>query len=188
VVRSNGPNDGTRAYVVMPAWKLFEDFALRIEADMLTGGGHAPRPATRCCPFCKESNARDAVECSSCAYEFPPAREQPLRTCPACKALIPGHATRCQACGVSRLDTHVVTLADAARDGVIARGIHVDEADVVVAEAGAVEYRERISQINDLRASSFLMRIPLEMMPAIERFFSDPRPRDGLPPSETADR
>ena len=173
VVRSNGPDDRTRAYVVMPAWKVFEDYARRIEDDMPVGGfSQEERSATRLCPSCKESNPRDAKECCGCGLVFPAPEPPTLRVCSSCHALTPARASRCQTCGALEHATHSITLAQAARAGVIARGVSINEADVVLAEASAAQYVSGIDASADLRVTSILSRIPVELMPILARFFA----------------
>lgn len=172
VVRTCGPNDRTRAYVVMPACGTFEEYARRIEADMPPAGAVPSDVAPhRKCPVCEEHNGRGALECSSCGHAFPERRIE-FRVCASCQALTPCRSASCQTCGATDQATHVIKLEQAERNGVIVRGMLVKEADVVRAEAQAADLREQMLDIDDEQLLIFVSRIPLEMMPSLESFFA----------------
>jgi superfamily II DNA or RNA helicase len=73
VVRSTGPNDDTRAYVVMPSFETFVEYARRVEAEMPANDDKADKspPQQKRCPICQTENQPSATECSNCGHQFP---------------------------------------------------------------------------------------------------------------------
>src|SRR5262249_24311675 len=98
IVRTAGPWDDTRAYVVMPAFETFEKFARRIEEEMPGGVRADKEPQTRRCPCCSSECAFGVSECPTCGHEFP----KPSMRCKnfsQCGSLNAVTATTSQACG-----------------------------------------------------------------------------------------
>lgn len=173
VVRSMGKADSTRAYVVMPAFRLFEEYARRIEEDMAANRVViAEGPRLRRCPICRGENGLDARECAHCGHEFPERRIK-FRTCEACDHKNPMHLDVCQHCGVSSVPRYDVTVREAIRDGVISRGVDIDETGLAEAEAEASTIRERLKLIGDDQVARIVSQIPKELLPAFRRLFKD---------------
>jgi len=109
VVRSAGPTDDTRAYVVMPSFETFEQYARRVEAEMPTneGSNNEKPPRQKRCPVCQTENELSAAECSSCGHQFPRADQPRFKSCPACSALNVHSAASCHSCGASLRSTSV---------------------------------------------------------------------------------
>jgi hypothetical protein len=174
VVRNYGPHDHSRAYVIMPAVQQFDEFARRIEDDMPAISLGADRePREKLCRACHGLNELGAVACSYCGAEFP-KREVVFATC-ACGASNRVGEAACLTCGADLLQPYDITLAEAARDGIISRGVDLPEEDVRHAEALAPESLELIRRAeseNQLLAS-ILRTFPLELVPALARLASD---------------
>ena len=71
VVRSLGDEDDSRAYVVMPAFKTFENYARRVESEMKPV--HLKEdlfPKTKKCPSCNKECKIKAKECDYCGFDF----------------------------------------------------------------------------------------------------------------------
>ena len=84
VVRNDGPNDDTRAYVVMPAHRIFEDYARRVELEMSPCHRSEPSsPRKKECPVCGTECEISARACHECDEEFPigEARQKPCHEC-----------------------------------------------------------------------------------------------------------
>ena len=67
VVRNNGPDDDTRAYVIMPAHRIFDEYAKRVELEM--GPKHSADPGatrTKVCPVCSTQCNVSAHACHEC--------------------------------------------------------------------------------------------------------------------------
>lgn len=62
-----------------------------------------------------------------------------------------------------------ITLNDAGRDGVIVRGIEVEEDEVRRAEQLAPGHLKRMGEIEDKSLRRLLKTIPVELLPALER-------------------
>lgn len=162
VVRTSGPEDDTRAYVVMPLFDTFEMFARRVE-DEMSPSARAPAPAPRSkrCPSCGEECALGASECSACGHEFPRGPQR-FKSCTSCGSLNPIAAERCDACGAPFGEGFTLTLDEALRTGAIVRGIDIDEDDVRTAERMADAVRSRILGSGDEKLVRILRTLPDE--------------------------
>lgn len=162
VVRTAGPEDDTRAYVVMPSFETFEQYARRVEEEMPAskrGGGEAP--STKRCGDCGTECALGATECPECGYEFPKRPEQ-VKTCDDCGALNPMAATACHACGTSFEVDIVITLDEALRTGAIVRGMDIDEGEVQAGESIAPAVRGAVLRSGDDRLVRVIQALPEE--------------------------
>lgn len=162
VVRTFGPNDDTRAYVVMPAFETFERFARRVEEEMSPGARQEDKkPRIKRCPKCHHECEPGAVECPACGYQFPAATPK-FKNCGSCGAKNPVSATSCHACGASFMPSFVLTLDEALRTGAIVRGMDIDEVDVKEGEAMADAVRTVVLQSGDARLVRVLSALPEE--------------------------
>lgn len=167
VVRNAGPDDHSRAYVVMPALRVFDEFARRIEEDMPAGG---PSPTAllkqKRCALCGGQSALGAEDCEHCGVAFPARATTGFRACD-CGALNRSGEASCLNCGADLLGTHRISLAEASRDGVITRGIEVPEVDVVQAEALAPVHRAMLANVErqNKAVARLLRTVPLELLP-----------------------
>jgi superfamily II DNA or RNA helicase len=174
VVRNCGPNDSSRAYVVMPTLATFEEYALRIEDDMPASSSLANDNAQRMkrCAHCSGENVLGASDCVQCGAQFP-TRQMSFRACAQCGGLNPNAAEDCQHCGTRVLNNYPITLVEAARDGCIAGGIWINEHEVREAEARVPAIRARLARVEDQKDVHVLSKIPMEWYPALERLFGN---------------
>ena len=150
VVRTFGPDDDTRAYVVMPSTEVFEAYARRVEIEMSPGKRKDPgKPKTKKCPACHSECEIGASDCDACGHVFPPTGGPQFKACGECGALNPAGATSCHACGTSFSSTFSLTLDEALRTGAIVRGMDIEESDVVKGEALASKMRDRVLKSGD---------------------------------------
>jgi len=100
VVRSFGPADDTRAYVVMPSFDTFENYARKIELEMPTSSmeENTRKPSLKKCPKCQTEVPLNAPSCEECGHEFS-KQQQKFKRCPDCKALNTLSSSSCHACG-----------------------------------------------------------------------------------------
>lgn len=163
VVRTASYDDLSRAYVVMPAFKTFEKFAKRVEEEMSPAHRVDPGPPKeKICPECGEKNPLSAKICD-CGYEFPSKPEgKPVKKCISCGALNVRHASSCHACGQSFAAEFTLTLEEALRDGVIARGMELDEDEVRESEKMAPEMKNLILKSGDQNLIRLFQRLPEE--------------------------
>lgn len=162
VVRTMGTDDDTRAYVVMPSFQLFEDFARRVEEEMSPAarkGGDTPKH--KVCKECGHECELGAADCPVCGHEFPKAPER-LKPCGDCGALNPMAAKNCHACGSSFEQAFNLTLDEALRTGAIVRGIDIEEEEVQSAEEIAPVVRGRILRSGDQRLVKIIQTLPDE--------------------------
>ncbi|WP_200957969.1 DEAD/DEAH box helicase [Sphingomonas sp. Root710] len=133
VVRTLGPDDYSRAYVVMPTLNILEEYARRVEREMGSAASKQETKTTKICGTCGSENDRAAINCASCGADFP-ARRQRFKTCDTCEGQSPVSAKECQHCGQSFKADYVITLNEALRMGAIVRGMDLDEDEVQDAE------------------------------------------------------
>ena len=141
VVRTAGPDDDTRAYVIMPSFDILEEYARRVEAEMSPAARNGTvTPRSKKCPICATEVPLGASECPACGHEFPkaPVRFKPCGKCGAQNSLT---AESCQNCGESFASGFTLTLEEALRTGAIVRGMDIDEEDVVEGEKMAGQVR-----------------------------------------------
>jgi superfamily II DNA or RNA helicase len=163
VVRSAGPGDDTRAYIVMPSFEIFETYARRVEAEMSElAREDKPPPQTRRCPSCTSEVPRGAKECEVCGYEFPQAPQR-FRTCEKCGLQSPMRATTCQHCGAKFGAEYIVSLQEALRIGAIVRGVDVDEEEVQEGEAMASGVRDFALKGGDAQLVKLARQVPDEL-------------------------
>jgi superfamily II DNA or RNA helicase len=176
VVRTAGATDDTRAYVVMPSFETFEEYARRIETEMPTNDGEDDKspPRQKRCPICQTENELSAAECSSCGHQFPRPGQQKFKNCPACSALNISSAMSCNSCGASFQVGFVLTLDEALRAGAIIRGLDIEEQEVQLGEEMAAPVRERILRSGDEQLVRILRILPEESFARLKGILSDP--------------
>lgn len=162
VVRSNGLDDDTRAYVVMPAFETFQEYARRVEDEMSPAAKAAgDPPKSKRCPTCGSECELGAHTCASCGHEFPTVAPR-YKPCAACGALNALSARHCHACGVSMGADFVLTLDEALRNGAIVRGMELNEGEVRVGEQIAPDVRTRALRSGDETLVRLLRTLPDE--------------------------
>lgn len=162
VVRTAGPDDDTRAYVLMPSFETFEVYARCVEDEMSPSSrAQAQEPRTKKCAACGEECQLGEKVCSHCGYEFPQAPER-IKTCHECGAINPATASKCHACGSSFQQGFKLTLDEALRAGAIIRGMDIDEDEVRSAEDMAPNVRSMILKSGDQRLVKILKVLPDE--------------------------
>jgi superfamily II DNA or RNA helicase len=172
VVRTRGPDDDTRAYVVMPSFDTFEAFARRVEEEMspaARAGEDAPR--SKRCPACHGACALGTRVCSDCGHEFP-APHTAFKPCPDCGALNTVASATCQACGASFAPTIVLTLDQALRNGAIVRGMDINEQEVQEAEEMAPKVRKLILRSGDDKLVRIAKLLPDESWARLRDIFA----------------
>jgi superfamily II DNA or RNA helicase len=164
VVRTAGPNDDTRAYVVMPSFDTFERYARKVEYEMSPSKRLEPKePTTRRCPACSAECQPNEQTCPACGHEFP---EQPERfkTCATCKSLNPVTSESCQNCGESFSQSFSFSLEEALRNGAIARGADLNESEVRDAEEISNDVREKVWKSGDENLLRLIRVLPEESL------------------------
>ncbi len=162
VVRTLGPDDDTRAYVVMPSFEVFEAYARRVEEEMSPGARSTPNePKTKKCPDCGQECSLNATTCTECGGEFPRPPER-TKQCPDCGAINPQTAKTCHACGVEFNQVFSLTLDEALRTGAIVRGMDLDESEVQESEKIAEVVRGRVLRSGDQRLVKIIQTLPDE--------------------------
>lgn len=173
VVRSMGPDDYSRAYVVMPTHKIFEEFARRVEHEMSVQARREPdQNHTKSCPACSSEVPKASSTCPECGFEFPVAVPR-MKTCGHCDSINPIGASECQVCGESFRHDFEVTLKDALRMGAIIRGMDLDEAEVVEGEEIKDDVYESVLRSGDEVLVKIIRQVPEEAMGRLLRMAGD---------------
>jgi superfamily II DNA or RNA helicase len=161
VVRTAGPDDDSRAYVIMPSWEIFDKYARRVESEMSAAAKKEDTPSTKKCPSCSTELPLNATTCNACGHEFP-VKPRQMKNCPECDALNRLSASACHSCGHSFLQEFKLTLEDAMRVGAIVRGIDMTEEEVQESEVMAPKLRELFLASGDEKIIKMLKTFPEE--------------------------
>jgi len=173
VVRTNGPHDETYAYVVMPSFETLNAYALKVEREMSASKRREPGPPkTKKCPKCHTECEWGARACSFCHYIFP-ERVSRTRECPECHSANPISAKKCVDCGHSFQAQFHLTLEEALRAGVIARGMDIDEAETREGEALAADVRAKILKSGDENLLRLLKTFPPETFGRLKQILKE---------------
>ncbi len=169
VVRTSGPEDDTRAYVVMPAFDRLESYARRIEEEM-PAKARAPeeKPKKKICYSCKGENELTARFCVHCQFEFPESKKK-FKPCSSCGELNVSTADACAFCGTSFIPEYDLRLEDALRVGVIVRGMDISEEETVRAEKMAPVFYSQIIKTGDANLMKMIRTFPVESLARIIR-------------------
>jgi superfamily II DNA or RNA helicase len=128
--------DDSSAYVVMPAFEIFDKYARRVEEEMPGEHLKSPKP-TKKCPACESENKKEAKVCisKSCDYEFP-TRGTKFKKCKKedCEALNPVGAKSCNTCGEEFGVDFDIALTEVFREGGISRGLDISEEEMGTSE------------------------------------------------------
>ena len=114
-------NDDSSEYCVIPAFKVFDDFADRVESEM--PGEHLKKiKTTKKCPACETENKKNAKICvsKSCDHEFTIVGPR-MKSCKKCEQLNPIGAKRCSNCDEEFGITFEIVTTDIEREGVKVR-------------------------------------------------------------------
>jgi superfamily II DNA or RNA helicase len=171
VVRTAGNDDDTRAYVVMPSFETFENYARRVEDEMSPHVRHdTTAKRFKRCGECGNECSLGTVECPVCDSAFPKAPER-LKTCEECGGLNPTAAGDCNACGSSFNHDITITLEEALREGAIVRGMDIGEHEVREGENLAPLVRKRILGSGDHRLIKIIQTLPDESWARLRNIF-----------------
>ncbi len=171
VVRSLGEDDDSRAYVVMPAFKVFEEFARRVESEMKPVHlNNMPIKKTKKCPSCEKECKINLKKCE-CGFEFPEINRK-TKKCYNCGFKNEMNADVCSKCGESFSLDYVLTLNNALRMGGIARQMDISEEDVLQSEKYYENIRKEILESGDARMIEALGLFPGESLIKLKKILN----------------
>jgi superfamily II DNA or RNA helicase len=175
VVRTMGPNDDTRAYVVMPSTQLFESYARRVEREISPAAQKAEKkPQQKKCPICGDECKLSATTCEYCGYEYSASGIDRFKTCSECGAKNPSGTTECNSCGASFSTSFSLSLDEALRTGAIVRGMDIEEEDVREGERIAQPVRERVLKSGDDTLVRIIRTLPDESFARLKNILASP--------------
>lgn len=173
VVRTAGPDDDTRAYVVMPSFDVLEEFARRVEDEMSPSARKdSGPPKTKKCPVCATEAPLGSRSCEACGYEFPMSPPK-FKPCAECGGLNQMSAKSCQHCDAKFGTDFVLTLDEALRAGAIVRGMDVQEEEVKEGEAIAGSLRKLVLASGDEKLLKVIRQLPEESWARLKRMMSE---------------
>lgn len=173
VVRSAGPDDDTRAYIVMPSFEILEAYARRVEDEMSPAfRKDSGPPKTKKCPACSSEVPLGTKFCETCGYEFPQAAPR-FKPCSKCKGLNLMNAKTCQHCGAAFGTDFILTLDEALRAGAIVRGMDIDEEEVREAEAISGSLRKLVLESGDEKIVRLVKQLPEESWARLKRLMTN---------------
>ncbi len=165
IVRSMGPEDDSRGYVVMPTHNIFEEYARRVEGEMKAADFEDETVIkTKICPICETENPKDALICSNdlCNHEF--TQKKKIKICPNCNYQNLINADQCAKCETKFGYDYELTLDNALRMGGIARQLDVNEEDVMLAEKYYKNIRKEFLASGDAKVIEALTLFPDESL------------------------
>lgn len=178
VVRNHGPNDDSRAYVVMPTHKIFEEYAKRVEAEMSPSKRNSvEKPTNKVCPDCGAECPIDAEACSVCDHVFQ-KRAPKMKVCSACDQLNPLTAKECQFCGEKFGHDFEITLDEALRVGAIIRGMELDESEVKEGEEIRDKFRKGVLDSGDAQLVKLIRLLPEESYGRLARILEQSKDKE----------
>ena len=174
VVRTNGPDDDSCAYVVMPILKTFDDYASRVENEMPPRYKKPEKITRKKCPTCSEECELDQETCHNCGHVFE-IRKKPFndyQICGSCGEKNSLDSTICKSCGKSLEPEFDISLSEALRDGAISRGIHLSEDEVQTGEELSEKTRDLILKSGDEKLIELIRKIPPESAGRLYKIFN----------------
>ena len=169
VVRTNGPDDDSHAYIVMPILKSLDEYAKRVEKEMPPKFTKEKIIKRKKCPECYKECDLNATSCSECGHQFSTNKSfgPSFVTCGNCGEKNSSHSKNCFNCGESLEPSFNITLSEALRDGAISRGIELNEDEVKEGEEIFNQKRDLIFQSGDEVLIEMMRKLPPE---ALARF------------------
>ena len=173
VVRSMGDEDDSRAYVVMPAFKTFENYARRVESEMKPV--HLKEdlfPKTKKCPSCNKECKIKATECDYCGFDFEKQYKKKKKKCSFCGFENEMNAEKCISCEKSFGIEYTLSLNEALRMGGIARQMDISEDEVKDSEKHYENIRKEILESGDARMIEALGLFPGESLIKLKKILN----------------
>jgi len=173
VVRNNGEDDDTRAYIVMPSFETLENYARRVEDEMSPKALQDDEPPkSKKCPACDTEAPLGATTCDTCGYEFPQSTPR-FKPCGKCGGQNMLNAKTCQHCGENFGTEFTLSLDEALRAGAIVRGMDVDEDEVQEGEAVAETVRNYVIKSGDAKLVEMVRKLPEESWGKLKKLFDN---------------
>jgi superfamily II DNA or RNA helicase len=170
VVRTGSKDDISRAYIIMPTHKIFEEYARRVENEMSPGALKEERAKEKVCPVCEAKCSLTASSCHECGHEFSAKKEHQFE-CFDCGHLNPVGSSSCSNCGTDFDHKYSISLQEALRFGVIARGMDIDETETQMGEAMCPSVIADILSSGDEVLIDIISKLPPESYGRVARIF-----------------
>ena len=173
VVRSLGDEDDSRAYVVMPAFKTFEEYARRVESEMKPV--HLKEdlfPKTKKCPSCNKECKIKTTKCDYCGFDLEQHHKKKLKKCNFCGFENAINSAKCISCDKSFGLEYTLSLNEALRMGGIARQMDITEDEVRDSEKHYENIRKEILESGDTRMIEALGLFPNESLIKLKKILN----------------
>ena len=173
VVRSLGDEDDSRAYVVMPAFKTFENYARRVESEMKPVYLKEDLfPKSKKCPSCNKECKIKATKCDYCEFDFEKEFKKKKKKCSFCGFENEINAEKCISCQKSFGIEYTLSLNEALRMGGIARQMDISEDEVKDSEKHFENIRKEILESGDARMIEALGLFPGESLIKLKKILN----------------
>ena len=178
VIRSTGPNDTSRAKIILPNLSVFLEYARRVEDEMkqLNINPKSFIPKTKKCHDCHAPCALSATSCSECGFEFPQSRVE-YENCATCNSSNVKGSTNCSSCGAQTQQPFVVDYKAAYREFVICRGMDVSNHDADEGVRLKSAMRSSVLATGDPAFIKIFRQIPDEMMSILQSHMQATTPK-----------
>ena len=151
----------------MPSLETLEDFARKIEKEIPPTFRKEEKINYKVCPQCHNKCKLKDKSCNNCGYKFKKRNVTRTKVCMSCKTLNPINAEKCIKCSKPFNEVFDLSLDEALREGVIVRGIDVNEKEVQESEALEKAIHEEVLREGDGTLIEILRVIPPESLSRI---------------------
>ena len=168
IVRTMGPDDDSISHVVLPTYKILENYARKVEEEMTAADVKPKILRTKKCPSCETEVPLEDKLCPACKHEFA-ATITNFKACDKCNHKNPINASKCESCNSSFQNDYKVELKDALRVGVIVRGLDMNEDEIQNYEMFKDDIRDNILKSGDETLLKLIKTLPDESFARLKK-------------------
>jgi len=168
IVRTMGPDDDSISHVILPTYKILENYARKVEEEMTAANVKAKIVRTKKCPSCSTEVPSEVKNCPICKHTFETIIKN-FKICDQCKHENPMNASKCENCSASFQNDYKVELKDALRVGVIVRGLDINEDEIQNYETYKDDIRESILKSGDETLLKLVKTLPDESFARLKK-------------------
>ncbi len=168
IVRTMGPDDDSISHVVLPTYKVLENYARKVEEEMTAADVKPKIMRTKKCPSCETEVPLGDKNCPICNHKFETTIVN-FKICDKCNHKNPINASKCEKCNNSFQDDYKVELKDALRVGVIVRGLDMNEDEIQNYEMFKDDIRDNILKSGDETLLKLMKTLPDESFARLKK-------------------
>lgn len=168
IVRTMGPDDDSMPHVILPTYKILENYARKVEDEMTSANVKLKIKRAKKCPKCASEIPSESKSCPICKHVFE-ASIKNYKVCVKCNHENAISALKCEKCNESFQDDYKINLKDALRVGVIVRGLDLSEDEVQNYESYKDDIRENILKSGDETLLKLIKTLPEESFARLKK-------------------